>query len=75
MTKYAQAIQQIVESSGCHMTADQIFIQLRQISPINCSSWPTSSPLPRLRPPKTPWRKKRPYSWRKAPKQTACTGR
>lgn len=33
MTKYAQAIQQIVESSGCHMTADQIFIQLRQIYP------------------------------------------
>ena len=29
MTKYAQAIQQIVESSGCHMTADQIFIQLQ----------------------------------------------
>lgn len=33
MTKYAQAIQQIVESSGYHMTADQIFIQLRQIYP------------------------------------------
>lgn len=33
MTKYARAIQEIVASSGSHMTADQIFIQLRQIYP------------------------------------------